>query len=79
MKEYILYLPVDNWELVIMNDFNTIITKEIFEKSFNPSAFTADEVITDVQHLKRPTLQRDASLNILSVEHIDESAVCQNI
>ena len=79
LNKYIQQLPDENWEAELINDFIEIMNNKIFVKEFNANEWQCDEVITDVQHLEKPTLQRDASLNIISVEHIDEPTVCKDI
>ena len=79
LNEYIKLLPDKNWEEKLINDFNDVINNKIFVKEFNAKEWRCDEIITDVQHLRRPILQNDVSLNIISVEHIDEPTICQNI
>ena len=76
LNKYIQYLPDKNWEEVLIHDFNDVINNKIFVKEFNANEWRCDEVITDVQHLEKPSLERDATQNIMSAEHIDESAVC---
>ena len=79
LNEYIQFLPDEDWQEGIIEHFDEIINKEIFNKSFQASAWVADEVITDVQHIEKPTLERDMSGNIISTKNIDESAVCKDI
>ena len=79
LNEYIKYLPHVDWEITIVNKFNDIISSKVFDQSFDPLKWKADQVITDVQHLKKQESEEDIPQNIISVEHIDESAVCQNI
>ena len=69
---YIKALPND-WQEVITQDFNEVINRDVFSKGFNPAEYRCDEVITDVQHIQKPKLERDTSLNIISIEGIDES------
>ena len=75
---YIKQLPADNWLDVIVERFNNIIHKEIFDKSFRATEWRSDEVITDVQHLEKPTIEKDDSEIIMSAQDIDESAVCED-
>ena len=79
LNEYIKKLPDNDWETVLIQEFNEIINKEIFGKSFQPSEWQCDEVVTDVQHLEKPKLERSARENIISNESIDESTVCKDI
>ena len=79
LNEYIHHLPNDDWETVLIQEFNEIINKEIFGKSFQPSEWQCDEVVTDVQHLEKPKLERSTAENIISTESINESAVCKDI
>ena len=70
------YPPKRGSEKIYDHDFNDVINNKIFVKEFNANEWRCDEVITDVQHLEKPTLERDTTQNIMSAEHIDETAVC---
>ena len=76
LNEYIKYLPKKDWQECIIEQFDEIINKEVFNKSFQPSSWIADEVVTDVQHLEKPKLESSTGENIISAESIDESTVC---
>ena len=79
MNEYIHNLPAEEWEQVILDDFNTIFHTKIMDSDTDITGFRCDEVITDPQSIPKDDIAKETPKNIMSTEDIDEPKLRQDV
>ena len=79
MNEYIHNLPAEEWEQVILDDFNTIFHTKIMDSDTDVTKFRCDEVISDIQRIEKNETDNKTPENKMFIENIDEPEFCEDI
>ena len=79
MNEYIHNLPAEEWEQVILDDFNTIFHTKIIDSDTDVTKFRCDEVISDIQRIEKNETDNKTPENKMFIENIDEPEFCEDI